>query len=200
MHTIFKNNHPALTFFYIPKTASVSLGAALYTAFSPGLKNIKLKKISDVPHANMHNLTSKDDVANNRVCVLRHPYDRAKSLWQHSSRRVDTAWASDSFELFLIKRFHETHILLPNTELDLDNFNFFAPQWHWAQHCNIRLDFNNLHHDFNNILTEYVSPGIYNLPRKNVLNSKDSVNLKRYHKTLIRKIYADDFEHLGFIP
>lgn len=194
MHTISKEDHPALTFFYIPKTASTSLGYVLNFVFHDRFKNIKLKEISDFPHANMHNLTNQENLASNRVCVLRHPYDRVKSLWQHADRGVN-------FELFLLTMYQiKSYRVPPNTELNLDSLYFFAPQWHWAQHCTIRLDFNNLHYDFNNVLTEYVSPGTYNLPRKNVLNSKNIVDLKRYHRTLIQKIYADDFEHLGFIP
>jgi len=199
--TILRNDQPILTFFWIPKTASVSISAALYYAFPfSSHEKYKTKQVCYKPHASINNLSDLEypALANNRVCVLRHPYERAKSLWQYSVIHIDSYDSDESFEEFLLKRFYEKHMDYKHATFDPNFFYFYAPQWHWAQHCNIYLDFNNLDKDFNNLLKKYVMPGIYNLPRKNVLNSKNSVELKHYHKKIIQKIYADDFEYLGF--
>ena len=199
MHTIFKQDTPVLSFFHIPKTGTTSITSALNSYFTMQDATAQLKHVCKVGHANIPNLTDKEYLANNRVCVLRHPYDRAMSLWHHCTRYHEVNDTINHFFLRLSSRYPQG---MGNSEHEPESasVDFFAPQWHWAQHCNIYLNFNNLNVDFNNVLNRYVMPGIYNLPRKNVTNNKNLPVLKRHHKKLIQKIYADDFEHLDFIP
>jgi len=191
-------NKPVLTFLKIPKNASTSISHNL-REIAKQLDHVSvIEPRQDLYHTSMHNISDPTLVSSDKFCILRHPYERIKSLWRFHNKKHNQSLTFDEFFInFFASRCYEYK------QLDPQNFYFYAEQWHWAMHCNhrIHIDTLNTGNNYMNLLQQYF-PQLHQIDcTVKVLNTTvvdTEVKLTVKQKSNLQHVWHNDFEHLGF--
>ena len=164
-----------LKFIHIPKTGGTSIEMAaknygiLYGQFDTTLKSFN--------NCNSWHCPQKTETY--RFCVIRNPYERLISQFYHENEVID--YNSDKLNKFIKTKMN---IIKKNIH---ESDNHFLQQYKYYEMCDIAISFENLEHNYNNLMK------IFNLPSMKLLKlpGGNKQQEKRKNYKLIRFKYHD---------
>lgn len=177
---------PQTIFYHIPKTAGRSI--------EQWFRDVKDSKRFDIKSNGncVHDFPVKERPYNHTWwCVVRNPYDRNASMYRYKVGKENQKGR-------FTKNYPTFEVWCKSLLFNMDPQYLNAPQWKWAEKCNLLIRFENLEEEFEQVMDLY---GCFkSLP---VVNTSEGMldidtTYTKEMKEAVYKKFEQDFIQLGY--